>query len=90
MMEDNRIFALGRLLGTAEDGDQDGSNEDVTFYDFVPADGCNIPSGNVTINFYMGTYILEGSDTAMDIVPAVVGLPRASEADLKECMESYN
>jgi len=52
--ESEVIVLLGRLLGTGTFDHENEAEDELSFYDFVPADGVPLPAGYLTINLDSG------------------------------------
>lgn len=72
---------MGRAVGKASAWDQVDTWE-MVLYDFVPADGVALPTGDVNFNFELGlatTYSDSGTILeTVDIVEAISHLPQTS------------
>lgn len=69
---------IGRIAGTATGWDQQDTFI-ITLYDFKPAKGVKLPSGDVTVDFEAGTVCVHDADgepiETADIVAALAKLP---------------
>lgn len=80
MSKDKRTdwTVLGRKIGTATGWDEPDTFV-MVIYDFEPADGIDLPSGDVNFNFETGTaetYDDDGEVTmSMDLVEVLAGHP---------------
>lgn len=72
---------MGRAIGTASSWDQVDTWE-IVLYDFTPAGGVALPTGDVNFNFETGlatTYSDSGTIIeTVDIVDAIAHLPQTS------------
>lgn len=84
-MTSERIDAIicGRKIGTAEGWDQIDTNF-IVLYEFKPADGVGIPTGDLAIDYDGGRLEITDDDGKVtfeaDMLAAVAGLPREDMA----------
>jgi hypothetical protein len=81
--ERTEFTVLGRLIGTATDWDSD-NGWSLMLYDFTPADGVDLPSGSISIDFEEGAIDGFESDgvtatTTRDIIDVLGRVKKAEE-----------
>lgn len=66
---------MGRVVGTGTGWDQMDTSE-IIIYDFVPAEGVDLPVGDLGFNSENGIFYV--GDSQMDAVTVLIGVPRVN------------